>query len=113
MISKRKVIISLAMNFSVLWALSLLVWMVRYKAIAMVMIWLVPTAPLFYGFRFLVHSAPYPALISLLISALTFSLCLLAVRNRRLFILIAAHITLVIYWILSFFLILIGLRLIG
>lgn len=101
------------MNFSLLWALSLLVWMGRYQALAMVMIWLAPTSPLFYGFRFLVHGAPYAALISLLISALAISLCLLAVRNRRFLILIAAHIALVIYWLLSFFLILIGLRLIG
>ncbi len=76
------------------------------------MIWLAPTASLFYGFRFLAYSDLYAALVSLLISALAIGLCVLAVRNRRILTLIAAHIAFVIYWLWGFLLILIALRLI-
>lgn len=108
MITRRTVIISLAVNFSLLWALSLIFWMGRYGTSAMVMIWLAPTAPLFYGFRFLAYSHLYAALISLLITALAIGLCLLAIRLRRTLTLVAAHIALVIYWLWSFCLIGIG-----
>ncbi len=110
MITRRTVIISLAVNFSLFWVFSLLCWIGLYHAPAIIMIWLAPTAPLFYGFRFLVHNALYAALISLLITTLVIGLCLLAVRNRRILILITAHIAFVIYWLWSFLLILFSLR---
>lgn len=109
MITRRTVIISLAVNFSVLWALSLLCWLGFTSASKMV-IWLAPTAPLFYGFRFLAYSDLYAAFVSLIISALAIGLCVLAVRNRRILTLIAAHIAFVIYWLWGFLLILLSLR---
>ncbi|NIP54210.1 MAG: hypothetical protein GWN67_13100 [Phycisphaerae bacterium] len=112
MITRRTVIISLTVNFSLFWTLSLIFWMGRYGTSATVMIWLAPTASLFYGFRFLAYSDLYAALVSLLISALAIGLCVLAVRNRRILTLIAAHIAFVIYWLWGFLLILIALRLI-
>lgn len=112
MITRRTVIISLAVNFSLFWALSLFFWMGRYGTSAMVMIWLAPTAPLFYGFRFLAYSDLYAALVSLLISALAMGLFILAMRNRRNLTLIAAHIAFVIYWLWGFLLIIVALRLI-
>jgi hypothetical protein len=107
MIARRKVIISLAVNFSVQWALSLLCWMGCFKARAMV-IWLAPTAPPYYGFHFLAKRDLDVALVSLIISALAIALCLLAVCNRRKLTLVAAHIALVIYWLWSYCLIGIG-----
>jgi len=110
MITRRAIIISLAVNFSLFWALSLLCWMGRYGTNAIIMIWLAPTAPLFYGFRFLAYSDLYAAFVSLIISALAIGLCVLAVRNRRILILITAHIAFVIYWLWNFLLILFSLR---
>jgi hypothetical protein len=107
MISKRKVIISLAVNFSLLWALSLLFWMGRFQVQAVV-IWLAPSAPAYYGFHFLAERDLDMTIVSLLISALAIALCILAVRNRRTLTLVAAHIAFVIYWLWSFCLIGIG-----
>jgi hypothetical protein len=107
MISKRKVVISLAVNFSLLWVISLLFWMGRFQARAMV-IWLAPTAPVYYGFHFLAERDLDVAIVSLLISALAIALCILAVRLRRTLTLVAAHIAFVIYWLWSFCLIGIG-----
>jgi hypothetical protein len=107
MITRRKVIISLAVNFSILWALSLLFWMGLLHPPAMV-IWLAPTAPAYYGIGFLVNRDLDMAIVSLFISALAIVLCILAVRLRRTLTLVAAHIAFVIYWLWSFCLIGIG-----
>ena len=107
MITRRTIIISLAVNFSLLWALSLLCWMGRFHLRAMV-IWLAPTAPPYYGFRFLAKRDLDVALVSLIITALAIVLCLLALRLRRTLTLVAAHIALIIYWLWSFCLIGIG-----
>jgi hypothetical protein len=104
MITRRQVIISLAVNFSLLWALALLCWIGRFHARAMV-IWLAPTAPPYYGFHFLAKRDLDMALVSLIITALAIGLCLLAICLRRTLTLVAAHITLVIYWLWSFCLI--------
>jgi hypothetical protein len=106
-ISRRKVVISLCVNFTVLWALALLFWMGRFHARAMV-IWLAPTAPPFYGFQFLAKRDLDMALVSLIITALAIGLCLLALRLRRTFTLLSAHISLILYWLWSFCLIGIG-----
>lgn len=79
----------------------------RFHARAMVF-WLAPTAPPFYGFLFLAKRELDMAFVSLLISLLAIGLCLLAVRNRRILTLVAAHIAFVIYWFWSFCLIGIG-----
>ncbi|MDH4238292.1 MAG: hypothetical protein OEW48_01890 [Phycisphaerae bacterium] len=107
MITRRKVVISLAVNFSLQWALALLCWMGCFHARAMV-IWMAPTAPPYYGFRFLAKRDLDMALVSLIITALTIGLCLLAIRLRRTLTLVAAHIALVIYWLWSFCLLGIG-----
>ncbi len=107
MITRRTIIISLAVNFSLLWALSLLCWMGRFHARAMV-IWLAPTAPPYYGFHFLAKRDLDMALVSLIITAMAIVLCLLALRLRRILTLVAAHITIIIYWLWSFCLIGIG-----
>lgn len=104
MITRRKVIISLAVNFSLLWVLSLLCWMGRFHARAMV-IWLAPAAPPYYGFHYLAKRDYDMAIVSLLISALAIVLCILALRLRRTLTLVAAHIAFVIYWLWSFCLI--------
>lgn len=104
MITRRKVIISLAVNFSILWALSLLCWMGRFQARAMV-IWLAPIAPPYYGFHFLAKRDLDVAFVSLIVTILAIFLCILAVRLRRTLTLIAAHIAFVIYWLWSFCLI--------
>ena len=108
MITRRTIIISLVVNFSLLWALSLLFWMGRYQTHAIMVIWLAPTAPPYYGFRFLAKRDLDVALVSLIITALAIVLCLLALRLRRTLTLVAAHIALVIYWLWSFCLIGIG-----
>lgn len=107
MITRRKVIISLAVNFLVQWALSLLVWMGCFKARAMV-IWVAPLAPPYYGLRFLIERDLDVAVVSLIISLLAVGLCLLAVLKLRIATLIPAHIMLVVYWFWSFCLIGIG-----
>jgi hypothetical protein len=107
MITRRKVIISLAVNFSVQWTLALLCWIGCFHARAMV-IWLAPTAPPYYGIGFLIKRDLDVAFVSLLISLLAIVLCLLAVRLRRTLTVVAAHIALVIYWLWSFCLIGIG-----
>jgi len=107
MTTRRTVIISLAVNFSLQWALSLLCWMGRFHARAMV-IWLAPTAPPYYGIGFLVKGDLDVALVSLIVTVLTIVLCLLAVLKLRLATLIPAHIILVLYWFWSFCLIGIG-----
>lgn len=107
MITRRKVIISLAVNFLVQWAFSLLVWMGCFKARAMV-IWLAPLAPPYYGLRFLIERDLDMAVGSLIISLLAVGPCLLAVLKPRIATLIPAHIMLVVYWFWSFCLIGIG-----
>lgn len=107
MITRRTVIISLAVNFSIIWAMSLLCWMGCFHARAMV-IWLAPTAPPYYGIGFLVNRDLDMAIVSLIVTFLAIGLCILAVRLRRTLTLVAAHIALVIYWFWSFCLIGIG-----
>jgi hypothetical protein len=107
MINKRFTIISLAVNFSIFWALSLLCWIGLSHAPVMV-IWLAPTAPPYYGFHYLAKRDLDMALVSLIITGLTIVLCLLAVCLRRTLTLVAAHIALAIYWLWSFCLIGIG-----
>lgn len=107
MISKRKVIISLCVNFTVLWALALLCWMGCFGARAMV-IWLAPAAPPYYGFHFLAKRDFDVAFVSLIVTFLAIVLCILAVRLRCTLTLVAAHIAFVIYWFWSFCLIGIG-----
>ena len=107
MISKRQVIISLAVNFSLLWVLSLFFWMGCFQARPM-LIWLAPTAPAYYGFHFLAERDLDVAFVSLIITFLAIALCILALRLRRTLTLVAAHIAFVIYWLWSFCLIGIG-----
>jgi hypothetical protein len=107
MITRSKVIISLAVNFSLQWALALLCWMGCFHARAMVIL-LAPTAPPYYGFHFLAKRDLDMALVSLIITALAIGLCLLAIRLRRTLTLVAAHMALVIYWLWSFCLLGIG-----
>jgi len=107
MISRRTVIVSLAINFSVQWALSIFLWMGLSRARAMV-IWLAPAAPPYYGIRFLIERDLDVAFASLIVTILAILLCLLAVLIRRTFILVSAHIMLVAYWFWSFCLIGIG-----
>ena len=107
MIKRRSIIISLAVNFSIFWALSLLCWIGLFHARTIV-IWLAPTAPPYYGFHFLAKCDLDMALVSLIITGLAIVLCLLAVYLRRTLTLVAAHIALAIYWLWSFCLIGIG-----
>ena len=107
MITKRTVIISLAVNFSILWALSLLCWMGCFHARVMV-IWLAPTAPPYYGIGFLVNGDLDMAIVSLIVTFLAIGLCLLAILKPRIATLIPAHIMLLLYWFWSFCLIGIG-----
>jgi len=107
MITRRTVVISLAVSFSLQWALSLLLWMGISHERAMV-IWLAPAAPPYYGVVFLVNRDLDVAFASLIVTVLAIVLCLLAVLIRRTFILVAAHITLVAYWFWSYCLIGIG-----
>jgi len=107
MITRRVIIISLAVNFSIFWALSLLCWIGLSHDKARV-IWLAPTAPPCYGFQFLAKRDLDMALVSLIITGLAIVLCLLAVHLRRTLTLVAAHIALAIYWLWSFCIIGIG-----
>lgn len=107
MITRRTVVVSLAINFSVQWALSLLCWMGRFHARAMV-IWLAPLAPPYYGLRLLIERDLDVAFASLIVTVLAVVLCLLAVLKTRLATLIPAHVALVLYWFWSFCLIGIG-----
>ena len=107
MITRRTVIISLAASFLLQWALSVLFWMGPFHARAMV-IWRAPAAPPYYGVRFLIERDLDVALVSLIVTVLTIVLCLLAVLIRRTFILVAAHVVLVVYWFWSYCLIGIG-----
>ncbi|MHC4462714.1 MAG: hypothetical protein ACYS6W_07725 [Planctomycetota bacterium] len=107
MISRRTVIVSLAINFSVQWALSIFLWMGLSHAGPMV-IWLAPAAPPYYGVSFLAHKDFDVAVVSLIVSILAIVLCLLAVLIRHTFIFVSAHIVLVAYWFWSFCLIGIG-----
>ena len=107
MIARKKVIISLVVNFSVQWALALLCWMGSFHAPAM-MIWLAPLAPPYYGAIFLADRDLDMAFVSLGVSILAICLCLLAILKPRLATLIPAHIMLVVYWFWSFCLIGIG-----
>ena len=107
MTTRRKVIISLAVNFSLLWVLSLLFWMGRFQARTMV-IWLAPAAPAYYGLHFLAERDLDVAFVSLIITFLAIALCILALRLCRTLTLVAAHIAFVIYWLWSFCLIGIG-----
>ena len=107
MIARKKVIISLAVNFSVQWGLALLLWMGRFHARAMV-IWLAPLAPPYYGFHFLADRDLDVALVSLIVSILAVALCVLALLKCRMATLIPAHIMLVVYWFWSSCLIGIG-----
>lgn len=107
MITRRKVTISLIVNFAVLWALSLLLWMGRLQAPAMV-IWLPPLAPPYYGLKFLAVRDFDVAFVSLFVTILAIGLCLLALIKSRLATLIPAHIILLLYWFWSSCLIGIG-----
>ena len=107
MITRRTVIISLAVSFLVQWVLSLLLWMGISHARAMV-IWRAPLAPPYYGVRFLIERDLDVALASLITSILAIGLCLLALLKPRLATLIPAHIMLVVYWFWSYCLIGIG-----
>ncbi|MCK4787539.1 MAG: hypothetical protein KAV87_27525 [Desulfobacteraceae bacterium] len=107
MITRRTVIISLAVSFSLQWALSVLFWMGPFHARPMV-IWLAPLAPPYYGVRFLIERDLDVALVSLIVTVLTIVFCLLAVLIRRTSTLISAHIMLVAYWFWSYCLIGIG-----
>lgn len=107
MITRRTVIISLAVSFSVQWALSIFLWMGLSQARPMV-IWLAPLAPPYYGLRFLIERDLDVALVSLIVSILAICLCLLAVLKPRIATLIPAHIILVVYWFWSLCLIGIG-----
>ena len=104
MIARRKVIISLAVSFSVQWALSVLFWMGPFHARAMV-IWLAPLAPPYYGLRFLIERDLDVAFASVIGTLLTIVLCLLAVLKPRIATLIPGHIMLVVYWFWSYCLI--------
>lgn len=107
MISRRTIVISLAVSFLLQWALSLLLWMGISHARAMV-IWRAPLAPPYYGVRFLIERDLDVALASLIVAVLAIVLCLLAVLKRRIATLIPAHIMLVVYWFWSYCLIGIG-----
>ena len=107
MVTRRTVIISLAVNFSIVWALSLLCWMGRFHARAMV-IWLAPTAPPYYGFHFLAKRDLDMAIVSLIVTFLAIGLCVLALLKPRISTLIPAYIMLIVYWFWSFCLIGIG-----
>ena len=107
MITRRTVIISLAVSFLLQWALSVLLWMGISHDRAMV-IWLAPLAPPYYGVRFLIERDLDVALVSLIVTVLAIGLCLLALLKPRLATLIPAHIMLVVYWFWSYCLIGIG-----
>ena len=107
MIARKKVIIGLVVNFVVLWGLSVLFWMARFHAHAMV-IWLAPAAPPYYGVLFLVNRALDMACVSLVVTILAICFSLLALLKPRLITLVPAHIMLVVYWFWSFCLIGIG-----
>jgi len=107
MITRKTALISLVVSFVVQWGLSLLLWMGRFHATAMV-IWLAPAAPPFYGFFFLARRDLDMACVSLLVTVLAIVLCLLAVMKPRKATLIPAHIILVSYWFWSLCLIGIG-----
>jgi hypothetical protein len=107
MVTRRTLIISLAVNFSILWVLSLICWMGCFHARAMV-IWLAPTAPPYYGIGFLVNRDLDMAIVSLIVTFLSILLCILAILKPRLSTLIPAHIMLIVYWFWSFCLIGIG-----
>lgn len=107
MISRRTVVISLAVSFLLQWALSIFLWVVISHARPMV-IWLAPLAPPYYGLRFLAERDLDVAFASLIVTILTIVLCLLAVLIRRTFIFVAAHVVLVLYWFWSYCLIGIG-----
>jgi len=97
----------LAVNFSLLWALSLLCWMGRFQGRAMV-IWLAPTAPPYYGIHFLAKRDLDMAIVSLIVTFLAIVICILTILKPRISTLIPAHIAFVIYWFWSFCLIGIG-----
>lgn len=107
MITRRTVVISLAVIFSLQWALSIFLWVVISHARAMV-IWRAPLAPPYYGLRFLIERDLDVALASLITSILAIGLCLLALLKPRLATLIPAHIMPIAYWFWSFCLIGIG-----
>lgn len=107
MITRRTVIISLAVSFLLQWALSVLFWMGPFHARPMV-IWLAPLAPPYYGVRFLAERDLDVALVSLIVTVLAIGLCLLALLKRRIATLIPAHVVLVAYWFWSYCLIGIG-----
>ena len=107
MITRKKVTISLIVNFSALWALSLFLWMGRLQARAMV-IWLAPLAPPYYGLKFLAERDFDVAFVSLFVTVLTIVLCFLTLFKSRLVTLIPANIMVVLYWFWSFCLIGIG-----
>ena len=107
MITRRTIVISLAVSFLLQWSLSLLLWIGLSHARAMV-IWLAPLAPPYYGVRFLIERDLDVAFASLIVTVLAIVLCLLAVLKRRIATLIPAHIMLVVYWFWSYCLIGIG-----